>query len=594
MSSTLSRVVTDPIVVAGDPGTPDVPAQAPYTTTEYVKDPHWEVVPGSNPVTLKYVYWRAVLVEHEGTPAIEGTPGTPDREITQPQAGWSATAFSQESILQGRLVFRVTAPTPGVTVGLTRAPRSPLFNEPTGGYATAEGPLPGLYFEGNYVWLATERQASPPGEAITSFFKEDVFTIERKKGRLRYLLNGYLMRDVPDFYPASDRMWASASLYDAGAQVVDAKFLPLTPDEGMRLTLAPVEINAGDTTEVYLDRPLPRLRMYAGDVAPTAEDGGTAPAPANYLDAALPRLTMRAGDVERGDGAALTLAAVVLTALNGLPAPTPATRDGAAMRLRPITLSARATGVSTPPPNPEPDPAPPVLLTFADQVELDVAFATSAPGTAVLLVMEIEVDVALTAVGGTSTELLASDIEAEVVFFAVDTSVVLLPFDVEADFALDAVGSDTDVWAVNVASSGSTRYTHFPFNSFARIGAKYFGAGLLGVCELTGDTDAGAQIDAVMDLGDKDFGTMQKKTPVEAWLTMAGTRPLVMQLRAEGRVFTYRTEDAGAHLKAQRVKFGKGSALQTTFINPVLRNEGGADFQIDAIEFHVQPLSRKN
>jgi hypothetical protein len=169
----------------------------------------------------------------------------------------------------------------------------------------------------------------------------------------------------------------------------------------------------------------------------------------------------------------------------------------------------------------------------------------------------------------------------------------LVPWRVLFDFVLAAPADNIDVWAVNLATNGSTSYAGFVFNSFANIGGRYFGANANGVFELDGDDDAGVPIDAAISLGSKDFGSAQKKTLVECFVTMAGSAPLAMKLRAEGSEFVYQTQSYSDELQLQRFKFGKGKALQANYLTPIIYNIDGEDFELEGIEFAVADLQRK-
>jgi hypothetical protein len=158
---------------------------------------------------------------------------------------------------------------------------------------------------------------------------------------------------------------------------------------------------------------------------------------------------------------------------------------------------------------------------------------------------------------------------------------------------LSTPGADMEAHAINLDGYGSTAYVNYAFNSMARIGGRYFGAKLDGLFLLEGKTDAGAPIRGAICPGKLDFGTPQNKTVVEAWMGSRSDGALLMKLVADKEEYLYEfgsyTEDEFAE---HRVKFGKG--VKANYFTPVIYNEDGEDFEIDALQFEIATLSRKN
>ena len=159
------------------------------------------------------------------------------------------------------------------------------------------------------------------------------------------------------------------------------------------------------------------------------------------------------------------------------------------------------------------------------------------------------------------------------------------------DVPMEVPAEDVDAWAVNLDGFGSTTYSGFPFNSFANIGGRYFGAAMTGIHELEGDDDAGAPIQASIDFGVVSFGSTLKKTVAEAYLGMSGTGHLFLKIVADGQEFIYRTRSYSEHMRAQRVTLGKG--LRPNYAGLQLFNDDGADFALDSVEFVPVTLSRR-
>lgn len=158
--------------------------------------------------------------------------------------------------------------------------------------------------------------------------------------------------------------------------------------------------------------------------------------------------------------------------------------------------------------------------------------------------------------------------------------------------SLGVPAGEMQTLVVNLEGFGNTSYSAFYFNSFARLGNRYLGAGAGGIVELQGDTDDGAAIAARVHLGRKDFGNAQRKTVVECFLGMSGEDDLVLRVTpVGGRSYSYRTNGHSPSLRQERVKVGKG--LEANYFDLEIFNQEGADFEIDALQLQVADLQRK-
>lgn len=152
-------------------------------------------------------------------------------------------------------------------------------------------------------------------------------------------------------------------------------------------------------------------------------------------------------------------------------------------------------------------------------------------------------------------------------------------------------GAGGDAWAVNLDGFGSTTYARFPFASMANIGGRYFGASTAGLHELGGDTDDGAEIRAVIDLGERALAKGSKMTVGQAYLGMSGSGHMLLRILCEGRAFTYRTNSYSEHMQQQRITLGKG--LRPNYATLQLSNKDGARFEVDSLEFLPLALTRR-
>ena len=154
---------------------------------------------------------------------------------------------------------------------------------------------------------------------------------------------------------------------------------------------------------------------------------------------------------------------------------------------------------------------------------------------------------------------------------------------------------DSEGWAVNTETGGSSRYTGFGYDSFATVNGRHLGVRANGVYLLEGDTDAGQPIHAGVHLGLQDFGTSQLKSLSNVYLGVSATGGLFIKVGVgEGEAkleYTYAARRVDAHLATQRFDLGRG--LRSNYFSFELVNDGEADFELERIEFVAVASSRR-
>lgn len=157
---------------------------------------------------------------------------------------------------------------------------------------------------------------------------------------------------------------------------------------------------------------------------------------------------------------------------------------------------------------------------------------------------------------------------------------------------------DYTAWVLNTESRGLSRYTQYPFNSFAKIGNRYYGASGAGVFRLEGDTDSGAPIAARLRLGLSDMGSRALKRMPEAFVGYRSDGTLLLRVisidDATGakQAAVYRLAPRGAaSVREGRFKMGRGvKSVDWAF---ELENVDGSDFELESIEFRPIRLDRR-
>ncbi|MEK7425742.1 MAG: hypothetical protein AAB131_18105 [Actinomycetota bacterium] len=188
--------------------------------------------------------------------------------------------------------------------------------------------------------------------------------------------------------------------------------------------------------------------------------------------------------------------------------------------------------------------------------------------------------------------LLQSSVQA-LTDATVDSLLTALMLSTVGASTLDSeAGAPGEVWVVNLRTGASWRYENFAFNSFAKIGSRYYGARPDGIYLLEGDDDGGVDIAARINLGRHDFNVSFEKRIEAAYLSVgsAGT----MQLKVtgdDGVTYTYAARRNAGALQQQRIDVGRG--LKANYIAFEVVNQGGADFELAGAEFLAGQLSRR-
>jgi hypothetical protein len=152
-------------------------------------------------------------------------------------------------------------------------------------------------------------------------------------------------------------------------------------------------------------------------------------------------------------------------------------------------------------------------------------------------------------------------------------------------------------WAMNVEGDQPlSEYSNYPFNSMARIGNQYYGAGDEGLYTLDGDTDAGEPIDAALRTMMIDFGSPRQKRVRSAYLGYTASGTLLLRVRSvdDGTLKEQWYEAQELQAQAPResmIRVGRG--LRSRYWQFELVNVDGADFEIDKMELHPVYLNRR-
>lgn len=141
---------------------------------------------------------------------------------------------------------------------------------------------------------------------------------------------------------------------------------------------------------------------------------------------------------------------------------------------------------------------------------------------------------------------------------------------------------DLVAMVMNTETTAASWYKNFGYESIIQVGGRTFAVGVDGLYELTGDTDAGVQVRAVVESGFTDFGIAQTKHADTLYFgyTSAGQLSVDVEVKESGyppQTYLLEQRNAGAP-RASRVTPGK--ALWGRYWRFTIRNVAGADFTV--------------
>ena len=152
-------------------------------------------------------------------------------------------------------------------------------------------------------------------------------------------------------------------------------------------------------------------------------------------------------------------------------------------------------------------------------------------------------------------------------------------------------------WVMNTEGDRPlSQYLNYDFNSFARIGDRYFAASDEGLYQLGGDTDDGERIDAHIKTMMLDFGTPLQKRVVSAYVGYTASGSLVLKVRSvdDGRLVEHWYKSKAVTADAPREGYKRlGMGAKSRYWQFELANVDGADFEITQVELHPMVLTRR-
>jgi len=154
-----------------------------------------------------------------------------------------------------------------------------------------------------------------------------------------------------------------------------------------------------------------------------------------------------------------------------------------------------------------------------------------------------------------------------------------------------SVPDGSAVWVINLETSASTRYDGYGFNSFFQRDKKYYGVADDGIYLLEGETDNGAPIDALIDLGKSNQPSTKVKHVPSVYLGVASDGKMILKVDADGIMRYYEARTNSEALRQHRVDVGRGT--RGVFWNFTVMNQNGDDFELANVEFQPITVQRR-
>ena len=147
-------------------------------------------------------------------------------------------------------------------------------------------------------------------------------------------------------------------------------------------------------------------------------------------------------------------------------------------------------------------------------------------------------------------------------------------------------------WVLNTENAGSTRYEGYNFNSMTMFKGQYLGTMDDGIYQLTGDTDAGTEIDAYFRTGAMTFGTERQKRVPTLYLGIRADGELLFKTVTDEKIErVYELTSYDDNLSDKRVRLHR--KVRSRYWQFSLHNKAGSDFELDQIDFLPIILTRR-
>lgn len=149
------------------------------------------------------------------------------------------------------------------------------------------------------------------------------------------------------------------------------------------------------------------------------------------------------------------------------------------------------------------------------------------------------------------------------------------------------------VKVMNTRTSAVSEYTNYAFNSFAKIGGSWYGAGSDGLIRLDGTNDDGDNINWIIRTGQHDDGNSGLKRLPELLLALRASGKVRVRVHSDDNTYhdyTFPAVQTGT-IHQHRVVVGKG--LRSRYFMVELQGMNGTDLELDSMIIELTKTTRR-
>lgn len=162
--------------------------------------------------------------------------------------------------------------------------------------------------------------------------------------------------------------------------------------------------------------------------------------------------------------------------------------------------------------------------------------------------------------------------------------------------AMDRYNDDATTMSINLTTGATSRYGEFNLDSFGQINGDEYGCASDGLYLLEGETDAGEEIQSVLDFGHVGAGSEHLKSPVCAYVAGLSSAPLIITITLpDGTSYDYPARSYSQDVeRVQRHDGMKGLMnKRQAWFDVVLRNDGGEGMEVFSATLVVNESRRR-
>ncbi|MDA3870687.1 MAG: hypothetical protein PF589_12275 [Gammaproteobacteria bacterium] len=196
----------------------------------------------------------------------------------------------------------------------------------------------------------------------------------------------------------------------------------------------------------------------------------------------------------------------------------------------------------------------------------------------------------ISAINGSSQFSVIGEFSAEVMSF-IASSAFNIGQTVVNGVTAPSLNDSSRVWVVNMETMASSQYEDYGFTHLFNHAGAGHGIADDGIYKLTGDTDAGADISALLEIGRSNYGSDKIKKIHKVWIGVGSDDTMYLKADADGTTVLYKTREFSTDVKNHEVLTGK--RLYGNFWNWTIMNKDGADFVLATVDFQPVELNRR-